>query len=145
GQLNSALANTRAQLGELLKDSPNSPQIPLVKTRIASLEQLIAEQRAKLSGENNSVVTALSEYERLMLERELAEKALASAFTSLEAARLEAQRQQLYLEPIAQPNLPDYPLYPRRVASFTMVLVSCLVAYGIVWLLVVSAREHAAA
>ena len=49
GQLNSAMPNARAQLGELLKDSPNSPQIPLIKTRIASLEQLIAEQRAKLA------------------------------------------------------------------------------------------------
>jgi capsular polysaccharide transport system permease protein len=145
GQMNGTLANARTHLAELLKDSPNSPQIPLVKTHIASLEQLIAEERTKLSGENNSVVTKLTEYERLTLERELAEKALASAFTSLEAARIEAQRQQLYLEPIAQPNLPDYPLYPKRVASFTMVLVSCLVAYGIVWLLVVSAREHAAA
>jgi capsular polysaccharide transport system permease protein len=145
GQMNANLATTRTNLAELLKDSPNSPQIPLVKTRIASLEQLIAEERAKLSGENNSVVTTLTEYERLTLERELAEKALASAFTSLEAARIEAQRQQLYLEPIAQPNLSDYPLYPKRVASFGMVLVSCLVVYGIVWLLVVSAREHAAA
>jgi capsular polysaccharide transport system permease protein len=145
GQMNTTLATARTHLAELLKDSPNSPQIPLVRTRIASLEQLIAEERAKLSGETNSVVAALTEYERLTLERELAEKALASAFTSLEAARLEAQRQQLYLEPIAQPNLPDYPLYPKRIASFSMVLVSCLVAYGIVWLLVVSAREHAAA
>jgi capsular polysaccharide transport system permease protein len=145
GQMNATLATARTNLAELLKDSPNSPQIPLIKTRIASLEQLIAEERTKLSGENNSVVAALTEYERLMLERELAEKALASAFTSLEAARIEAQRQQLYLEPIAQPNLPDYPLYPKRIASFGMVLVSCLVAYGIVWLLVVSAREHAAA
>jgi capsular polysaccharide transport system permease protein len=144
-QMNTTLATARTQLAELLKDSPNSPQIPLVKTRIASLENQIAEERAKLSGENNSIVTALTEYERLTLERELAEKALASAFTSLEAARLEAQRQQLYLEPIAQPNLPDYPLYPKRIASFSMVLVSCLVVYGIVWLLVVSAREHAAA
>ena len=145
GQMNTALATARTQLGELLKDLPNSPQIPLVKTRIASLSQLIAEERAKLSGDTNSLVTALTEYERLTLERELAEKALASAFTSLEAARLEAQRQQLYLEPIAQPNLADYPLYPKRVASFAMVFVSCLVAYGVVWLLVVSAREHAAA
>jgi capsular polysaccharide transport system permease protein len=145
GQMNSALANARTQLGELLKNSPNSPQIPLVKTRIGSLEQLIAEERAKLSGETNSVATTLTEYERLTLERELAEKVLASAFTSLEAARLEAQRQQLYLEPIAQPNFPDYPLYPKRFTSFAMVLVSCLVVYGIVWLLVVSAREHAAA
>jgi capsular polysaccharide transport system permease protein len=91
------------------------------------------------------VVATLTEYERLVLDRELAEKALASAFTSLEAARLEAQRQQLYLETIASPNLADYPLYPKRVVSFGMVLASCLLAYLIAWLLVISAREHAAA
>jgi capsular polysaccharide transport system permease protein len=145
GQMNTALATARTQLGELLKNSPNSPQIALVKTRITSLDNLIAEERAKLSGESNSVVATLTEYERLTLDRELAEKALASAFTSLEAARLEAQRQQLYLETIAQPHLADYPLYPKRIISFGMVLASCLLAYGIAWLLVVSAREHAAA
>ena len=145
GQMNAAQATARQQLGELLKNSPNSPQIPLVQTRIGSLDKLIAEERAKLTGETNSVVATLTEYERLALDRELAEKALASAFTSLEAARLEAQRQQLYLEAIAQPNLADYPLYPKRVVSFGMVLASCLLAYGIIWLLVVSAREHAAA
>ena len=144
-QMNAAQATARQQFGELLKNSPNSPQIPLVQTRIASLDKLIAEERAKLSGETNSVVATLTEYERLALDRELAEKALASAFTSLEAARLEAQRQQLYIETLAQPNLADYPLYPKRIVSFGMVLVSCLLAYGIAWLLVISAREHAAA
>jgi capsular polysaccharide transport system permease protein len=145
GQMNAALANARTQLGELLNNSPNSPQIPLVKTRIAALDKLIAEERAKLSGETDSVVSTLTEYERLNLQRELAEKALASAFGSLEAARIEAQRQQLYLETIAQPNLADYPLYPKRAVSFAMVVASCLLVYGIAWLLVVSAREHAAA
>ncbi len=145
GQMNAALANARTQLGEVLKNSPNSPQIPLVRTRIASLEKLIAEERTKLSGDTDSVVATLTEYERLVLDRELAEKALASAFTSLEAARLEAQRQQLYLETIARPNLADYPLYPKRTVSFGMVLASCLLAYLIAWLLVISAREHAAA
>jgi capsular polysaccharide transport system permease protein len=145
GQMSAAQATARQQLGELFKNSPNSPQIPVVQSRIASLDKLIAEERTKLSGETNSVVATLTEYERLALDRELAEKALASAFTSLEAARLEAQRQQLYLETIAQPNLADYPLYPKRIVSFGMVLVSCLLAYGIAWLLVISAREHAAA
>jgi capsular polysaccharide transport system permease protein len=145
GQMNSALATARAQLGELLNNSPNSPQIPLVKTRIVSLDKLIAEERAKLSGETDSVVAKLSEYERLNLQRELGEKALTSAFTSLEAARLEAQRQQLYLETIAQPNLPDYPLYPKRLVSFITVLATCLIAYGLAWLLVANVREHSAA
>jgi len=145
GQMNSALATARTQLGELLNNSPNSPQIPLVKTRIAQLDKLIAEERGKLSGESQSVVSTLTEYERLDVQRQLAEKALASAFTSLEAARIEAQRQQLYLETIAQPNFADYPLYPKRALSFAMVAVSCLLVYGIAWLLVASAREHAAA
>jgi capsular polysaccharide transport system permease protein len=144
-QMSTAQATARAQLGELMKNSPNSPQIPLVKTRIDSLDKLIAEERAKLSGQSDSVVAALTEYERLTLDRELAEKQLASAFTSLEAARIEAQRQQLYLETIAQPNLADYPLYPKRAISFAVVVASCLIVYGIAWLLVASAREHAAA
>jgi len=144
-QMSTAQATARAQLGELLKNSPNSPQIPLVKTRIDSLDKLIAEERAKLSGQSDSVVAALTEYERLTLDRELAEKQLASAFTSLEAARIEAQRQQLYLETIARPNLADYPLYPKRAISFAVIVASCLIVYGIAWLLVASAREHAAA
>jgi capsular polysaccharide transport system permease protein len=145
GQMNAAQTNARAQLGELLNNSPNSPQIPLVKTRIASLDKLIAEERAKLSGETDSVVSTLTEYERLSMQRELAEKALASAFTSLEAARIEAQRQQLYLETVAQPNLADYPLYPKRVVSFITVFATCMLAYGLAWLLVANVREHSAA
>jgi len=145
GQMNAAQANARTQLGELLNNSPSSPQIPLMKNRIASLDKLIAEERAKLSGATDSVVSALTEYERLNLQQQLAEKALASAFTSLEAARIEAQRQQLYLETIAQPNLADYPLYPKRIVSFITVLVTCLLAYGLAWLLVANVREHSAA
>ncbi len=144
-QMNGQLANAKAQLSAVVKNSPSSPQIPLVRTRISSLEKLIAEERAKITGDTNSVATALSEYERLDVQRLLTEKQLASAFTSLEAARLEAQRQQLYLETIAQPNLADYPLYPKRIVSFATVLVCCLLAYGIAWLLVASVREHAAA
>jgi len=79
------------------------------------------------------------------LQRQLGEKILASNFASLEAARLEAQRQQLYLETIAKPNLADYPLYPRRIVSFITVVVTCVLAYGIAWLLIASVREHASA
>jgi capsular polysaccharide transport system permease protein len=144
-QMGTQLANAKAQLAQVMKSSPNSPQIPLVRTRIAALEKLMVEERAKVTGDSNSVATALGEYERLDVQRILAEKQLASAFASLEAARLEAQRQQLYLETIAQPNLADYPLYPKRIVSFVTLVAACLVAYGITWLLVAGVREHASA
>ena len=144
-QMNAQQTNARAQLAELIKNSPNSPQIPLIQTRIASLDKLITEQRGKITGGNNSVATALTEYERLDVQKLLAEKILASALSSLESAKLEVQKQQLYLETIAQPNLADYPLYPKRAISFATVVVSCLLAYGIAWLLIASVREHASA
>ena len=144
-QINTQLATAKGQLAEVLKNSPNSPQIPLLRTRIAALEKLVVDERAKITGDNNSVASALTEYERLDVQRQLAEKQLGSAFASLEAARLEAQRQQLYLETIAQPNLADYPLFPRRVVSFATIVGCCLLTYGIAWLLVAGVREHASA
>jgi capsular polysaccharide transport system permease protein len=143
--LNTERAAAQAQLADALKNSPNSPQVPLFRTRIVSLDRLVAEQRTKITGDSNSVAAAETEYERLDEARKLAETELASAYKSLEAARLDAQRQELFLETIARPNLPDFPLYPKRVVSFSMVLASCLLAYGIAWLLVASVREHAAA
>jgi capsular polysaccharide transport system permease protein len=144
-QMNGQLASTRGQLAEILKNSPHSPQIPLLRNRITSLERLISDERAKVTGASDSVATATAEYERLDVQRLLAEKTLASALASLEAAKLQAQRQQIYLETIAQPNLADYPLYPRRFVSFATVVATCLLAYGIAWLLIASVREHAAA
>ncbi|HWB52093.1 MAG TPA: hypothetical protein VG651_23495 [Stellaceae bacterium] len=138
-------AAAQTQLADLLRNSPHSPQIPLIRTRIISLGQAIDGERAKITGADNSVATAQSEYERLTVELGLDEKALAAAFSSLESARLEAQRQQLYLETIVQPNLPDYPIYPKRFVSFFVVTVTCLIAYGIAWLLIASVREHASA
>ncbi len=64
-QMNGQLANSKGQLAEIIKNSPHSPSIPLVRTRIASLERLIAEERAKITGDNGSVATTLTEYERL--------------------------------------------------------------------------------
>jgi capsular polysaccharide transport system permease protein len=143
-QLSNQLAAARRQLADTMQNSPKSPQIPLIKSRIASLEQTVADERSKLTGKDDSVATVLSEYERLELRRQLAEKALQADTAALGTARLQAQRQDLYLETIAQPNFSDYPIYPKRVASFLTVMVGCLLTYGIGWLLVAGIREHAA-
>ena len=58
-------------------------------------------------------------------------------------ARLQIANQ--YLETIAQPNLADYPLYPKRIVSFITVVASCCLAYGIAWLFVANVREHSSA
>jgi capsular polysaccharide transport system permease protein len=145
GELNGKRAAAQAQLADALINAPHSPQIPVIRTSIASLDKLIDEERSKVTGDSGSVAAAQTGYEQLDVAQKLAERQLTSAYTSLEAAQLDAQRQQLYLETVAQPNLPDFPLYPKRIVSFSMVLATCLLAYGIAWLLVASVREHAAA
>lgn len=144
--LTAAHDTVQTQLGEIEKESPNSPQIAPLRSRLASIDVQLADARSKIAGNDpHSVAAKIDGYDRLNLEQELAQKELASATAYLETARVEAQRQQLYLERIVEPNLADYPLYPQRFLSFFIVMATCLVAYGLVWLLVAGVREHASA
>lgn len=142
-KLNGQRAAVAIKLAELMAASPNSPQVEPLRNNIAALDVQIAEQRAKLTGQDSSIASRLSEYERLQLEKEFADKQLASATLSLESARNEAARQQLYLDRVVQPNLADYALFPRRFVSVVVVAFSCFLIYGIAWLLIASIREHA--
>jgi capsular polysaccharide transport system permease protein len=60
----------------------------------------------------------------------------------LELARNEAQRQQLYLERISAPSLPDAAMEPRRVRSVIAVFLLGLVLWGVLTLTVAAVREH---
>jgi len=142
-QISAAKVSTETMLAQLTRDAPTSPAIPGLQTRLAALKQQMAETEARITGGDGSVATKVAEFERLTLERELAERQLASATESLEKARIDVARQALYIEHIVQPNLADYPLYPKRVVSFVMVLVTCFLAYSIAWLLIAGVREHA--
>jgi len=149
GQMETALAQSRAELTERLKFMrPDNPALQATRNRIEALERQIAAERTRhtetVVGSDGAVLARqLASYERLMLEREFADKQLASATASLETARLEAQRQQLFLSRIVEPNLAVYPLYPRKFVNVASILVGLAIFYGIGWLLVVGMREHA--
>lgn len=145
GRLSQESANSKAQLSELLRTSPQSPQMPGLRNRIGALDKQIAEEQRKIVGDNSSIATSLGDYERLLLSREFADKSLSSAIGSLETARAEAQRQQLYLERVVEPNLADASLYPKRYRSTATVLLACLLIYAIGWLLLAGVREHTTA
>jgi len=145
GRLSQESASSKAQLSELLRTSPQSPQIPGLRNRVGALDRQIAEEQRKIVGDNSSIATSLGDYERLLLSREFADKSLSSAIGSLEAARVEAQRQQLYLEHVVEPNLADAALYPKRYNGTAVVLLTCLLVYSIGWLLLAGVREHTVA
>jgi capsular polysaccharide transport system permease protein len=142
-KLTDDLADNKARLNALDEQAPQSPQVPALRARIVAGENQISEERARVVGSDSSMAPRIAQYEQILLEREMAAKMLASATTSLENAKIDAQRQQLYLERIADPNLPDHPLYPKRVTSFLMLLALCGAAYWIVHFFIVQVFEHA--
>jgi capsular polysaccharide transport system permease protein len=128
-RLSQEAALASVQIGELGKGSPNSPQLGPLRTRRAAIEAQIALERQRLAGDAQSIAPRIVEYERLMLEREFAEKALVSAMTALETARAEAMAQQIYLERVTQPSAPDHPAHPWRVLWSLAVAVAGYMAW----------------
>ena len=141
-KLEEQLIATETQIKQVQEVSPTNPQLSSLKTQANTLRQAIAEQTAKVAGSSGSLSSKSSSYERLALEKEFAEKQLAAATVALESARSDARRQQLYLERLVQPNLPDYAMEPRRIRSVFMVLALGLILWGVISLVVASIREH---
>jgi capsular polysaccharide transport system permease protein len=144
GRLDALLAQTRAELQERLGFMrPDNPQILLLRNRIDSLEREIVEARRRLVAGDGAFPQQLAAFERLMLEREFADRQLASAIGSLETARIDAQRQQLFLARVVEPNLAQYPLHPRSIFILVTLAAVLLMLYGVGWLIAAGIREHA--
>lgn len=91
---------------------------------------------------NEDFTNFIPTFQKLELERQTAEKQLASALESLEQARIDAQRKRIYIERVAQPTLPDYPLEPLRIFGILSTILLSLISWGILKLLVVGVKEH---
>lgn len=144
GRLEGALAQARAELQERRSFMrPDNPQIQVLNNRIAALSQQIATERGRVTRGDEALTQQVAGYERLQLEREFADRQLASATASLEQARSDALRQQVFLMRVAEPNLPERALYPTALFNTATVFVALTVVFGIGWLLVAGAREHA--
>jgi capsular polysaccharide transport system permease protein len=122
---------------------PDNPQIATLRNRIQALQARIQIERDRLTNGAEALPERISAYERLAQEREFANKQFASATASLELARVEAQRQQLFLSRVVEPNLAEYPLYPRAGLFLISFFAVMSMLYGVGWLLLAGVREHA--
>lgn len=141
-KLQDELIATKTQIAQLRAFTPENPQLPVLGNRLDVLQREISTELAKVTGGGSSLTNKAAPYLRLALEREFADKQLGAAMALLDVARGEAQKQQLYLDRIVAPHLPDYAVEPRRVRSVAMILVLGLLAWGILSLLLASIREH---
>ncbi|MES2884494.1 MAG: capsule biosynthesis protein [Pseudomonadota bacterium] len=137
------LTTSRTRLAELERNAPQSPLRADLETHIRALQQQLAGQRARLTGGDGAMAPKLSAFEQLSLRKDFVTKKLASALASLEAARAESRRQQIYLERVVEVSQPDRALYPKRFTSLLIVFISCFLIFTIGKLLLAGVREHA--
>lgn len=122
-----------AKIAETLASAPNSPVIGQLRIKRQALENNVRAIREQVAGSGDtSLARKIADYERLILERELAEKRLAGAVTTMEAAAQEARAGRLYLQRIVEPSLPDQPAYPWRLLNVLMTLGIAGLLYWIV-------------
>jgi capsular polysaccharide transport system permease protein len=136
------LVATEAQLAQLQKLSPNNPQIVGLESRADTLRHAIGTESAKVTSANGSFSARAPNFERLTVESAFSDKQLGGALAGLEAARSEALRQQLYLERLVQPSLPDRAMEPRRFRSIFTVFLLGLIVWGVSSLVIAAVREH---
>lgn len=143
--LNGQLAGARAQLNAMNGlISPSSPQYRAVAARVAALGAQVAQQSGRLAGSRSAIAADIGDYEELKLRQQFLGKRYDAAATSLQRAREQALRQQLYVVRVVEPNMPVKSLYPQRWRILGTVAVALLLVYSIGWLLVAGVREHAA-
>ena len=143
--LESALVDARALLGQLQQAAPHSPLIPVLRTRIKSLEDQASEQQYKDSGGANTLAPKVSQYDLLLSQQQFAQQMLQAAVASLEGAEVSIQQQLLYIQRIAEPNAPDWPQYPYRLLDALLALITALLIYGTGKILYSMVREHVSA
>lgn len=135
-------ARVKADLAGMSERAPANPAIPAMRRRLEALDREIAAQTSALAGNAGSLAGKVGGYEQSLIERELAGKLYEAAQKQLDSANEEAMRQQIFLETVANPSLPDTPLEPRRMRyTFTVALLSFWASLGI-YLLLSGSREH---
>ncbi|MCW2361371.1 MULTISPECIES: hypothetical protein [Sphingobium] len=143
-KLQDELIATKNQLIQVRAFAPDNPQVAVLNIRAKALTRQIDEELGKVAGDRGSLSSSAAQYQRLMLDNQFSERQLASAMASLEEARNEARRKQVYVERIVQANLPDEPLEPRRIRGVLATIAFGLIAWGVLSMLLSGVREHRA-
>jgi len=143
------LQNERLRLDELQSvDRPNQTRVEVAERNIARLEALIEELRSSMTqGQASEASLARISSELIVAQADLQTRQLmlSQSLQALEGARLEAERQSLYLTISVNPVAPDEAAFPRKLEN---TLLAFLIFSGIYLMLSMTAsilREQVSA
>jgi len=129
--------NERARQ-DLIKTA--NSEVSIAKNKLETISQELTKMRSQNT--NHEPEKQVSKLQSLALERDFADKQLATALASLEQARAEALRKQLYIERVVQASQPDKAMEPRRIKGIFTTFILGLIAWGVLSLMISGIKEH---
>lgn len=147
--LQSALLEKRLQLAEMGDNTrPNATRSDVLENSIARLEAMIGELRDGLTAggaASASLARVGAELLAAQAELDLRREMLSQSVQLLEAARIEANRQSIYLATSVAPVLPDEAAYPKALQNSALAFLILAGVYLMVSLTFSILREQISA
>lgn len=125
----------------------NDPRLRQISRRIEVIRNRIADERESFASSEGSGAQAdypqlLTQYESLRVDQEFAERTYLAALTAFDAARSNAERQQLYLATFIDPTLAQRARYPRSSVIIPLTVFFALMVWAILALVYYSLRDR---
>lgn len=125
----------------------DDPRLSQAQRRIAVIEQRIAEERLKFGsggmvegGENYA--TTISNFERMSVDSQFAERAYIAALATYDGALAEANRQSRYLAAYISPTQAERSQFPQRGLIVGLVALFSFLMWSILSLVYYSLRDR---
>ncbi len=132
GTLNQQLAAAQIDLDMLTGTvQPTDPRLAQLSRRIDVINNRISEEQSKVGALANSSAPGfakmMSDFERLRVDQEFAEKAYLSSLAAYDQALTDAQHKTRYLATYVAPTLAEAPTAPNRpLTAFIVALIGFL-------------------
>ena len=143
------LRSERAQAESQLRSmsaglAASAPQLRPVRARIEALDAQIAQITAEMAGSEGAddLSAALTRFDALELDNQVAERRYAAAVAALESARLSADRRRVYINTFVEASLPQEATAPPRFWYGLAGIVAPFLAWAALTGLVAFARNR---
>ena len=149
GALQRQLAEARIALDLIRETAPDSdPRVSQARRRIAVIQAQIDDERRKMSvgsagaEQESGFADIIGEYERLLVEREFAEKTYISALAAYDSALATAGQKSRYLAAYTQPTRAESARYPERTTLLGLLGLFLFLAWSIAALVAYSLKDR---
>jgi capsular polysaccharide transport system permease protein len=132
GSLENQLAEAQIEIDLLAGVADNDPRLVQAKRRSAVIIERIAAERAKVGADGvgkKDFAALAADYERLLVDREFAEKAYITSLSTYDSAKAESQRTSRYLAAHILPTKAEVSRYPERLALLGLMALFL----GLIW------------